>query len=281
MGVILDIRGRVLIAQRPKTAHQGGLWEFPGGKVKADETVEQALIRELAEEIGITATTCTPWLQIYHAYDDKTVGLEVWRVTAWEGAARGCEGQPIRWVALGELENYPFPVANRPILLALQSGGMSPEPLADSTASSLKLAGIGAAMFLTALAVGYFGSQPVAVTAQNLDCNAALEVCEVEGDGWSMALRFGEGEFLTTLQPFAVSLTVQPSIERVGLFFWMENMDMGPNRTRLVQTSEGHWQGKAMLPLCTEDRDDWRVTVMAENGRDHYAAAFAFTAKRR
>ena len=96
VGIVADSAGAILIARRPDHAHQGGLWEFPGGKVEAAESVATALQRELHEELGIAVQAAEPWLQIRHAYPDKTVLLDVWRVTAWRGEPHGREGQPLR-----------------------------------------------------------------------------------------------------------------------------------------------------------------------------------------
>lgn len=116
--VIHDVQGRILIAQRPLHKHQGGLWEFAGGKIDDGETAAQALVRELQEELGITATAYRPLLTVEHHYADKSVRLQVFRVTAFDGEAHGAEGQPTAWVAPQELVNYPFPAANVPILKA-------------------------------------------------------------------------------------------------------------------------------------------------------------------
>lgn len=116
--VIRGADGRVLIARRPEDKHQGGLWEFPGGKVEADETVASALARELAEELGIAVTAARPLIQVRHDYPDKQVLLDVWEVSAFTGEARGLEGQPLAWVAPRRLPDYDFPAANRPIVAA-------------------------------------------------------------------------------------------------------------------------------------------------------------------
>lgn len=116
--VIQDADGRVLIARRHDHLHQGGLWEFPGGKHEAGESREQALVRELMEELGIQPTDFRPLIQIPHHYPDKSVLLDVWLVTAWQGQAHGRENQQIQWVSMDELENYEFPAANLPILKA-------------------------------------------------------------------------------------------------------------------------------------------------------------------
>ena len=120
VGVVFNSRGEVLIALRNKGQHQGGLWEFPGGKVEKGETVQQALVRELKEEVGIVAHHLEPLIGIPHSYTDKKVFLDVWTVGDFEGEVVGREGQEVCWVALKNLGDFQFPVANKPIILALQ-----------------------------------------------------------------------------------------------------------------------------------------------------------------
>lgn len=119
VGVIVGADGKILIARRPQTAHQGGLWEFPGGKVDADESVQQALARELKEELAIDISASEALIQIRHHYPDKSVLLDVYKVTHFEGQPCGAEGQPICWVSVDELGAYEFPAANKPIVKAL------------------------------------------------------------------------------------------------------------------------------------------------------------------
>jgi 8-oxo-dGTP diphosphatase len=119
VGVIEDSHGNIFIAQRAADAHQGGLWEFPGGKLEADETTPQALQRELREELAIEVECCEPLIQIRHHYPDKSVLLDVYRVTQFRGQPTGNEGQPVLWVNKAELVNYSFPAANKPIVKAI------------------------------------------------------------------------------------------------------------------------------------------------------------------
>ena len=118
--VIRDGQGRILIARRPDHVHMGGLWEFPGGKLERDEPRFDGLVRELREELGISVTEARPLLDIRHDYPDKSVRLDVWLVTGFEGEAHGAEGQPVRWVSSCELDEYEFPTANSPIVRAAQ-----------------------------------------------------------------------------------------------------------------------------------------------------------------
>lgn len=121
VGVILGPTGDILLAKRQKHKTLAGLWEFPGGKVEAGELPYQALCRELDEEVGITVHTAEPLIQIQHSYMDRGVALNVWLVRAFAGDAYGREGQEIRWVPLDQLDDYPVPDANRPIIAKLRA----------------------------------------------------------------------------------------------------------------------------------------------------------------
>lgn len=120
VGIVAGADGAVLITRRPDHVHQGGLWEFPGGKVEHGESVIAALGRELREELGIAVRAAKPLLQTGHAYpDNRRVLLDVWRVTDFEGEPHGREGQPLVWASPGEMEQYTFPAADAPIIAAL------------------------------------------------------------------------------------------------------------------------------------------------------------------
>ncbi|MDG1459999.1 MAG: 8-oxo-dGTP diphosphatase MutT [Luminiphilus sp.] len=121
VGVLTDVEGRILIARRPAKLHQGGLWEFPGGKVEPGETLERALARELKEELGVIVKTTEPLIEIRHDYGDRKVRLDVHRVLAWLGEAKGMEGQPLAWTLPSALEDFDFPAANVPIVEKLNS----------------------------------------------------------------------------------------------------------------------------------------------------------------
>ncbi len=114
-----DEQGRILIARRPDDAHQGGLWEFPGGKRHPEESFGDCLLRELDEELGITATGYRPLIRLAHDYGDRHVLLDVWLVDTWEGEPRGREGQPLAWVEPDALRNWPMPAADVPVVSAL------------------------------------------------------------------------------------------------------------------------------------------------------------------
>lgn len=119
-GLVFDRGRRVLIARRPDQSHQGGKWEFPGGKLDAGERAFDALKRELHEELGIEIQSAQPYVQVTHTYPDRTVLLDTWQVTAYRGEPHGREGQPLRWVPPNDLRVADFPAADRPILRRLQ-----------------------------------------------------------------------------------------------------------------------------------------------------------------
>jgi len=119
-GALLDASGRILLARRHDDAHQGGLWEFPGGKMESGETPEAALARELHEEIGVWVEAAQPLIRVAHCYPDLEVVLHVYRVHAWSGEPHSREGQALAWVEPKALTAYPMPAADRPIVAALQ-----------------------------------------------------------------------------------------------------------------------------------------------------------------
>ncbi|MBT8419569.1 MAG: Nudix family hydrolase [Gammaproteobacteria bacterium] len=118
VAVLFNERGEVLISQRHQGVHQGGLWEFPGGKVEPGEKVYSALCRELAEELDVTVIRARPLIQVPHDYADRRVLLDVWRVTRWSGTPKGREAQTIAWAPLDTLREYSFPAADAPIITA-------------------------------------------------------------------------------------------------------------------------------------------------------------------
>lgn len=120
MAAVIERGDAVFIARRPDHLHQGGKWEFPGGKLEAGETPLQGLTRELHEEIGIEVQSAQPLIRISHDYPDKSVLLDVWRVTAFSGDPHGKEGQQVQWVPRHALHEFEFPAANVPIVAAVQ-----------------------------------------------------------------------------------------------------------------------------------------------------------------
>lgn len=118
VGVVRDDDGRILLTQRAKHVHQGGLWEFPGGKLDPGESVFQALQRELQEEVGIDVLDAQPLIKINHQYPDLSVLLDVWQVKRFSGLASALEGQAMQWVTPQQLSEFDFPAANLPIITA-------------------------------------------------------------------------------------------------------------------------------------------------------------------
>jgi len=121
--IIVGQDGRLLLSKRLKHQHQGDKWEFPGGKLEAGEIPQQAIIRELYEELGIIvqANQIRLFEIITHAYSEKTVQLMFWLVLNFEGLPVGKEGQTIGWFGRAELVNLVFPEANQPIVERLLS----------------------------------------------------------------------------------------------------------------------------------------------------------------
>lgn len=120
VGVIVS-NGEFFLTKRLEHVHQGGKWEFPGGKVEAEETVHQALHRELQEEIAIDVLSCMPLLVITHDYGDKEVKLEVFLVDNFQGEPTAQEGQQQNWFSLSELSSVDFPEANIAIVEKLKA----------------------------------------------------------------------------------------------------------------------------------------------------------------
>ncbi|MGZ8224389.1 MAG: Nudix family hydrolase [Methylobacter sp.] len=118
VGVVKSADGRILISLRDQSSHQGGLWEFPGGKIEQQETAEQALIRELTEELNLNVMAPTPLITVKHQYTDLLVQLNVFLVEDFSGEVESCEGQSFLWVEPDALMQYAFPKANQPIITA-------------------------------------------------------------------------------------------------------------------------------------------------------------------
>jgi 8-oxo-dGTP diphosphatase len=133
--VLRDAAGRVLIAQRPPGKHMAGYWEFPGGKIGAGESAEQALRRELAEELGVALQRCHPLLQLRHDYADRVVQLDVFVVDEYDGEPSGLEAQALRWVATAELAGQALLPADRPIVKALNAAAAKQDISASNSAS--------------------------------------------------------------------------------------------------------------------------------------------------
>lgn len=119
---LVDGDGRVLLAQRPPGKEMAGLWEFPGGKIEASETPEEALIRELKEELGIdvSASCLSPLTFASHRYDAVHLVMPLYACRIWKGHVQALEGQALAWVKPHDLENYPMPPADIPLIPVLK-----------------------------------------------------------------------------------------------------------------------------------------------------------------
>lgn len=137
VAAIVNERQQVLISLRPEHVHQGGLWEFPGGKLEVGESVTDALDREIYEELGVRLTRKRPLIRVPYQYPDKFVLLDVWMVDAFAGEPRGREGQSLAWMDVDALSIERFPAANAPIIRALQLPDrylITPEPRGETGA---------------------------------------------------------------------------------------------------------------------------------------------------
>ena len=119
---LIDTDGRVLLAERPQGKHLAGLWEFPGGKVQPGETPELALIRELAEEIGIDveASCLAPFTFASHTYPDFHLLMPLYVCRKWSGIVTALEGQRLAWARPARLGDYPMPPADKPLVAMLR-----------------------------------------------------------------------------------------------------------------------------------------------------------------
>jgi 8-oxo-dGTP diphosphatase len=118
-GLILR-EGRYLIARRKVGVHLGGLWEFPGGKCKPGESLEDCLRRELREELGIEITTPVPFRLIRHEYPENRVELHFFRCSILDGQVQALDCEDLRWVIPEELAKFEFPPADQPLIQTLQ-----------------------------------------------------------------------------------------------------------------------------------------------------------------
>jgi 8-oxo-dGTP diphosphatase len=118
---LVDADHRVLIAKRPEGKAMAGLWEFPGGKVETGERPEEALLRELREELGVeTQSAClAPLTFASHAYDDFHLLMPLYVIRRWQGTPSAREGQELAWVRPNRLRDFPMPEADGPLIAPL------------------------------------------------------------------------------------------------------------------------------------------------------------------
>lgn len=119
---LIDVDGRVLIAKRPEGKKLAGLWEFPGGKVEPGERPEQALIRELKEELDIDVkeSCLAPFVFASHAYDSFHLLMPLYLCRRWEGVVAAREHDALAWVKPNKLSDYPMPPADEPLVAWLR-----------------------------------------------------------------------------------------------------------------------------------------------------------------
>lgn len=206
VGVITDNSGRYLLSRRHEKAHQGGKWEFPGGKLEAGETPVEALRRELMEELGVCIMGCTQLITIPFDYADLSVRLHVYRVNAFSGVPEGREGQIISWFELGDLSTLNLPEASRGIVSALELPDrylITPEPFEGDHQQFLNHLdqALGRGIRLVQLRAKALSLSSMAVLAE-----AALKLCHhydarlILNGPLAMARRLGvDGVHLTSL----------------------------------------------------------------------------------
>jgi 8-oxo-dGTP diphosphatase len=118
-GALYDASGRVLIAQRPPGKALAGRWEFPGGKLHDGESADDALAREMREELGVEVLAAERLMRYPHEYPDRVVWLDMWIVREWRGEPRGLDGQALKWVEPARLNGEDILEADQPIVAAL------------------------------------------------------------------------------------------------------------------------------------------------------------------
>lgn len=109
-----------MAVQRPEGRRHAGMWEFPGGKVEPGETLENALARELFEELGITVRACSLWKRVLHEYPGLVVDLRFFHVTRFDGEPQPKEGQTLKWVTPQQAQTLSFLPPDRPLLVELE-----------------------------------------------------------------------------------------------------------------------------------------------------------------
>ncbi len=168
-GVLCNARGEILVARRFRHAHQGGRWEFPGGKLEPGEDARAGLARELDEELGISLDSARPLIRVRHDYPDRAVLLDVWRVTGWQGRVHSREGQALRWLGADAFTGLLMPAADVPVVKALRLPDcylVTPSPGSDR------------GVFLAALSASIdAGVELVSLRAKELPAASLVSLC--------------------------------------------------------------------------------------------------------
>ncbi|MBX4335453.1 8-oxo-dGTP diphosphatase MutT [Bartonella raoultii] len=120
---LLDQENRILLTERPQGKSLAGLWEFPGGKVEQGETPEASLIRELEEELGVhvQANNLLPLTFASHGYETFHLLMPLYLCYHYEGVPKGREGQNLKWIFIRDLDKYPMPDADKPLVKILKN----------------------------------------------------------------------------------------------------------------------------------------------------------------
>lgn len=268
-GVITDARGRILLARRTEGRDLAGLWEFPGGKVDPGETPEQALVRELREELGIQAQVGDALIAVPQQYPHKRLRLDVRRIASWTGAVKGLDGQALAWVPGHKLASYAMPDADRPVVAALRDPAhylVTPEPGDDDAVWLAALQAAFDAGVRRAQLRGHATAQAAPARWQALVAHAARLAADVgaqvlvNGDV-ALAHRLGIGVHLRASQlpalaerPLARSLPVIASCHAYGDLAMAQALDcdaavlgpVAPTPTHPGQPGIG-WRGFAAL----------------------------------
>jgi mutator protein MutT len=130
VAAIIRRDNRILLTRRFNNVHLPGLWEFPGGKVEAGESLEDALKREIMEELGVQIAILYEFFKVDHAYPTKTIRLHFYECSIVKGEPQPLDVADLRWVAPRELSSYPFPDADKELVSRLQATRCPPSEIA-------------------------------------------------------------------------------------------------------------------------------------------------------